>query len=310
MKLLRKFVNALSASRTDFEYSIDKISGPTKRRKTIDNDDVPLQIIQLPIGASVLELNQEQYEQIKRKAAKHLEPILRKCLRMNKKEAAKTISSLQNCSSPTTTSSPNSIFGCPLDQIPIELISRETQLPLVIVKLMHSFVFRGGLEQEGPFRTEGDKQQLSELVDAISQGYEAEGIEIDSYPVPVLGAAVKRYLRSIPGSLIPKETTEVLVKLFNLKNSIMRSVAIQLTLFTIPFQHAKILTSINLLLKTCALQERVHKMSAAALTVCFGPTLFEVGTDLNLVCGVNNLLHELIENYSIYSTVPTILNSH
>ena len=172
---------------------------------------------------------------------------------------------------------------------------------------MHSFVSRGGFEQEGPFRVEGDKQQLSELVAGISSGYESNGTDIDSYPVPVLAAAIKRYIRSIPGFLIPQAATSLLVKLSNLKDSSLRTLAIQLILLTLPYQNAKALSSINLLLKTCSLQESVHKMSATALTVCFGPTLFDTGIDWNLVSGVNNLLNELIQNYSTYSIVPSTL---
>lgn len=308
MKILKKFVTAFSASRTDLHDSIEKLSGPAKRRKTIDSDDIPHQVIQLPIGASILQLNELQYNQVRKRSAKQLEPILKKCLRMNKKDAAKIVLSLLNYSEPQSTSQSESIFGCPLNQIPADILSQETQMPLVIVKLMHSFVMRGGFEQEGPFRIEGDKQQLTELVNGISKGFEAEGINIDSYPIQVLAAAIKRYIRTIPGSLIPQQTTSLLVKLFNLKDNLLRSVAIHLTLLTLPFQHAKIFASVNLLLKTCSMRERIHKMSAAALTVCFGPTIFDTGIDLHLVSGVNSLLNELIENYSIYSIVPSILN--
>lgn len=306
MKLLKKIVNAFSASRTDLHDSIERLAGPTKRRKTIDNDEIPHQMIEAPTGASILQLNKQQYDQVRKLSGRQLEPILKKCLRMSKKEAARTVSQLLNYTEPQTNS--ESIFGCPINLIPSEMMNQDTQLPVVIVKLMHSFVSRGGFEQEGPFRIEGDKQQLNDLVMGISKGFEAEGTEIDSFPIAVLAAAIKRYLRCIPGSLIPQETTAVLVKLFNLKDNLLRSVAIHLTLLTLPFQHAKIFASVNLLLKTCSMRESVHKMSAAALTVCFGPTLFDTGIDLNLVSGVNSLLNELIENYSIYSIVPSIIN--
>lgn len=313
MKLIKKLVNALSASKASLSDSFEKLNSPAKRRKTLDNsDDIPRQLIELPIGQNVLQLSEQQWMLVRNKAAEHLEVVLRKCLRMSRKEASKLVSTLQIYDHFATYNNPNSvdslnIFSCPLVQLPSDLVNFDTQLPRVIIKLMHSFVKKGGFEQEGPFRVEGDKQQLSELVTGISGGIEANGIKIDSYPVPVIGAAIKRYFRSIPGFLIPQTTTSLLVKLNTLKDDSLRTLAIQLVLLTLPYQHAKALATINLLLKTCSLQESVHKMSASALTVCFGPTLFDTGVDLNLVNGVNSLLRDLIQNYSIYSIVPLAL---
>ena len=311
MKLLKKFVNALSSSRTSLSDSLEKLNSPVKRRKTLDNsDDIPHQMIELPIGQHILHLNEQQYMEVRQRAAEQLELILKKCLRLSKKDASKLVASLQQQNNEQlldTQADTLNIFNCPLIQLPAEIVNPDTQLPRIIVRLMHSFVRRGGFEQEGPFRVEGDKQQLAELVAGISSGFEANGINVDSYPIPVLGAAIKRYIRSIPGFLIPQNTTALLVKLYNLKDNALRTLAIQLVLLTLPYQHAKALSSLNLLLKTCSLQESVHKMSAAALTVCFGPTLFDTGIDLNLVSGVNNLLNELIENYSTYSIVPSAL---
>lgn len=311
MKLLKKIVNALSASKANLSDSFEKINSPAKRRKTIDNsDDIPYQLIELPIGENILNLNEQQWMLVRNKAADHLEVILKKCLRMSRKEATKLVSNLQNYDQFAFVQPQQdtlNIFSCPLVQLPAEIVNPDTQLPRVIVKLMHSFVKKGGFEQEGPFRVEGDKQQLFELVTAISGGIEANGTEIDSYPVPVLGAAIKRYIRSIPGFLISQTATSLLVRLNSLKDDSLRTLAIQLVLLTLPFQQAKALATINLLLKTCSLQESVHKMSTSALTVCFGPSLFDTGVDLNLVNGVNNLLNDLIQNYSIYSIVPLAL---
>lgn len=314
MKLIRKIVNALSASRTDLSDSKSKsfetLASPSKRRKTIDNtvDDIPYQNIRIPVGTSVLNLSEQEYAVVRKRAAFQLEPILRKALKLSKKEAANIIANLKGDPMDNIKSDSENIFGCPLNQLPSYIVNPETQLPRVIVKCIHSFVSRGGFEQEGPFRVEGDKQQLAELVSGISQGYEIEGIDINSFPVAVLAATIKRYLRTIPGSLIPKEATEVLVKLSNLKDNNLRSLAIQLVLLTLPYQHAKVFASTNLLLKACSVRENVHKMSAAALTVCFGPTLFDTGINLDLVSGVNSLLKEFIENYTNYSLIPASLN--
>lgn len=313
MKLIRKIVNALSASRTDLSesksQSFEKMTSPTKRRKTLDNfDEIPYQLIQIPVGTSVLNLNEQEYAIVRKMAACQLESILRKTLKMSKKETANTIATLRSDPHDYVKPSSENIFGCPLNQLPASIVNPETQLPRVIVKVINSFVSRGGFEQEGPFRVEGDKQQLAELVAGISQGYEVQGIDIDSFPIAVLAATIKRYLRSIPGSLISKEATELLVKLSNLKDNNLRSLAIQLVLLTLPYQHAKVFASTNLLLKACSVRENVHKMSAVALTVCFGPTLFETGINLDLVSGANRLLKEFIENYSNYSIIPATLN--
>jgi hypothetical protein len=314
MKLIRKIVNTFSASRNDLSESksksFEKLASPSKRRKTTNNvDEIPYQLIRIPIGTSVLNLNEQEYAFVRKRAASQLEHILRKTLKLSKKEAAKTIANLRSDTNDYI-KPPDSenIFGCPLNQLPIAIVNPETQLPRVIVKVIHSFLSRGGFEQEGPFRVEGDKQQLAELVSGISQGYEVEGIDIDSFPIAVLAATIKRYLRTIPGSLIPKEATKVLVRLSNLKDNNLRSLAIQLVLLTLPYQHAKVFASTNLLLKACSVRENIHKMSAAALTVCFGPTLFDTGINLDLVSGANSLLKEFIENYSNYSIIPAALN--
>ena len=313
MKLIRKFVRAFSSSRTELSefksQSFEKIVSPTKRYKTLVNsDEIPYQLIRIPVGTSVLNLNELEYAIVRKRAAYQLESILRKTLKMSKKEAAITIANLRSNIDNYIKPASENIFGCPLNQLPASVINPETQLPRVIVKVIHSFVSRGGFDQEGPFRVEGDKQQLAELVAGISKGYEVQGINIDSFPIAVLAATIKRYLRTIPGSLISKEATELLVKLSNLKDNNLRSLAIQLVLLTLPYQHAKVFASTNLLLKACSVRENVHKMSAVALTVCFGPTLFETGINLDLVSGVNSLLKEFIENYSNYSIIPAALN--
>lgn len=309
MKLLKKIVRVLSASRTNSDDSINKFATPIKRRKTLENsDDIPHQLIDMTTLTKIFELNEQQYNLLKKRALIQLEPILRKCLRMNNKETAKFIDSLKLDSEqhrkPVML---GNIFGCPLDQISSELINTDTQFPLIIVRLMQSFVTRGGFQQEGPFRIEGDKLLLTELVNGISRGVEADGISIDSFPLPVISAAIKRYIRLIPGSLIPKSTTALIVKLYNIKDANLRTLSIQLLLLTLPFQHSKVFTSLNLFLKACSMQKNVHKMSAVALSVCFGPTIFDTGIDIKIVGIVNNLLSEIITEYSHYSKVPSIL---
>ena len=209
MKLLKKFVNALSLSRASMSDSFEKLNSPTKRRKTIDNsDDIPHQLIELPIGEHIIHLNEQQYMMVRSRASDQLEIILKKCLRMSKKDASKLVFNLQNhdqfiINQPQDTLN---IFNCPLIQLPADIVNPDTQLPRVIVKLMHSFVSRGGFEQEGPFRVEGDKQQLSELVAGISSGYESNGTSATEdveavHPVP--GSTVAENVKEVGSITTP-----------------------------------------------------------------------------------------------------------
>ena len=310
MKLLKKIAKAISSSRTELNEadSLDHlIESPAKRRKTLNgsiDDDIPYTPIELPLNSLVLQITEKQHGYIKKRAALQLETILRKCLRMSKKEALKTVASLSQVEAKVETSQDFSIFGCSLANLPGNLVNQETQLPTVILELMHLFASLGGFEQEGPFRLEGDKQILSQLIANISKGFPQEGTELAKVPIPVIAAAIKRYLRSIPGSLIPQSATSVLVKLFNLKDHNLRVLAIQLVILSLPFQHLKVLSTLKLFLKACSEREQTHKMSIEALAVCFGPTLFDTGMDLNLVTGANGLLQELITNHAHYLNIP------
>lgn len=306
LKLLKAFQRAFSVSRTGSDDSLQKLHGATKRRKTIeDADEIPYQLIGLPDGFSLMDLNEDQHRLLKERALHHLQPVLKKALNMKKKELAKTISALKHLEPANVAPTDKfSIFGTPLSQIPAELINSDSQLPHVIVQLMYAFVFGGGFEQEGPFRIEGDKQLLNQLVNGISQGVESDE-KISSYPLPVIGAAIKRYLRQIPGSLIPEVVSSLLHRLSRIQDSELKTFATQLLLLTLPFRHAKAFSTVLLLLKACSTRESTHKMSASALSVCFGPTLFNTGTDLQLLSAINAQLSDLITDFCKYTSIPS-----
>lgn len=298
MKLVKKFLRSFSQ---DFSDSKD-----TKKFK-VGHDgiqDIPYQIIGVPAGTPLLDLKWEDYEKLRVSALQQLPNILKKALRMDKSTIQKVMTQLKDVENQAQPAGDFSIFGYPLHLLPSELVNHESQLPLIIIKLMKAFVYGGGFEREGPFRTEGDKQVLLELVQSISQGFESEGVQVESFPVPVLAAAIKRYLRQIPGCLIPAQQAQLLAKAATLQDDALQQAMKQLLIFSLPFRNAKILSSILLLLQGCAVHESVHKMSSQALAVCFGPTVFDTGIDLQLITTLNSLLAEFISERATLMTVP------
>lgn len=312
-QLVRKLLRSFSAHDTA-SASMDTLrQDPAKKVKIsdeagFDDEEIPHNSLGIVAGTSILDLDRDQFEGLKSAASQQLAVMLKKCFKMDKSAINKVLFSINqdNQHMPSQTASFN-IFGYPLEYLPEELINQESQIPRIILKVMHAFVYGGGFEREGPFRTEGDKQQLAELVESISQGFEREGIQIAQFPLPVLAAAIKRYMRQIPGSLVPASHASILSKAYCLQDENMRRALVQTTLLTLPFKNAKVLSALLLLLQACASRDYTHKMSAGGLAVCFGPTLFDTGTDLHMTANVNGLLTELILNRPQYASVPSFV---
>lgn len=300
MKLVKKLLRSFSQ---DF-------ASANKRLKTVESDgeDIPYRTISVPIGTALLDLKEEDYEGLRQAALTQLPNVLKKAFKLDRKEVQSVMGKLSHPDVVNyVTQDKFSIFGLPLTQLPPELVNQDSQLPLIIVKAMRAFVYNGGFEREGPFRTEGDKQQLAELIESISPGYEIEHKDVDSFPVPVLGAAIKRYLRQIPGCLIPAQHAVLLAKSSTIHDSHSRQLLQQLLLFSLPFRNAKIFASVLLLLQACAARQSVHKMSAQALAVCFGPTIFDTGVDLKLISSLNELLTQFISERGTFFSVPSCI---
>jgi hypothetical protein len=300
MKLVKKLLRSFSQ---DWETSSKRLK---KVASEAGEDEIPYRTIGVPIGTALLDLNEEDYEKLRVAALQQLPNLLKKAFHLDKKALQSTCGKLAYPDTPNYISQAElSIFGMPLAQLPHELVNQESQLPFIIVKLMRAFVYSGGFEREGPFRTEGDKQQLTELIDSIAKGYESANKQVESFPVPVLAAGIKRYLRQIPGCLIPAQHSQLLSQSSELEDAPTRQLIQQMLLFSLPFRNAKILSSILLLLQACAARESAHKMSATALAVCFGPTVFDTGVDLKLIARSNDLLAQFIADRSTFFSVPS-----
>ncbi len=301
MKLVKKLLHSFSQSQD--------IENTKKRLRTIaseDGQEIPYSTIGVPIGTALLDLNEEDYDKLRLAALQQLPDLLKKAFKLDRKEVQNILGKLNYPDTLNFVSQPEfSIFGLPLTQLPYELVNQESQLPFIIVKVMRAFVYNGGFEREGPFRTEGDKQQLAELVELIEKGFERTSVRVENFQVPVLGAAIKRYLRQIPGCLVPSQHAILLARTSELQDPATRQLLQQFFLFSLPFRNAKILSTILLLLQACAARECAHKMSAQALAVCFGPTLFDTGVDLKLIASLNELLRQFIANRNIFFSVPS-----
>lgn len=319
MKLVKKLVHSLASSRAASADSLNQLEGPFKKFKANESgDEVPYAFIDIKPGTTILDLDEYQYRQVRKAALTQLQGLLKQLPKTERGNVSSLMTGIVRdrpvdlAEIPAATGKSSfSIFGCPLELLPVDQVNRQTHLPSVIVRAMSAFVFNGGLEHEGPFRVEGDKAQLAELVEAVSRGYEHEGVTLDNYPSPVLGALIKRYLRQIPGSLFPSAATKMLVKTASLREESLRYLAVHLTILSLPHAHVKVFTTVLLLLGVCAARESVHKMSAASLAVCLGPTIFDTGMDLDLINGINGILAELINDRVAYITIPEIiLKSH
>jgi hypothetical protein len=309
MKVVKSFLKSFAASHGGSEESVNSFD--RKRLKCGSKDDAALEVTELmetlKPSASILDVSEAEHEVLRAHLVPILAEVLQNALLLSKREASKVVAEL-SVEKSLEPGQVHGIFGCPLHQLDAQLRDPYTGLPKVIVETMSAFIDNGGFEREGPFRIEGDKLELAALATAIQDGFESEHGILRRNQAPVLAALIKRYLRQIPGFLIPTQALQVLLHLNQrLKDASTRLLITQILILCLPHYQAKALMALLTFLQASAHRESTHKMSAAAIAVCLGPSVFDCGLDLQRINSSNALLGELIANRHSIINLPLSL---
>lgn len=153
------------------------------------------------------------------------------------------------------------VFGAPLDS----LVNDENQIPVVLEKLITTIELKG-LYTEGIYRKSGTTSKINELKQRLENG---DDVDLDSYSVHVLTAALKSFFREMPEPLMTdyqgfllataiSDTQEKVQTLFGHINKLPRS-------------NYDVLERLIFHLARVAQQENANRMNANSLAIVFAP---------------------------------------
>ena len=200
----------------------------------------------------------------------------------------------------------NTIFNTPLAAIPADFKCTLTQLPCVIVELMRLLAQTECLKTLGAFRVEALDSKTSQLELYISSGVEGCA-NFDLSKVSTIGkmSLLKRFFRNIPGQLINKSLTNLMYQIASAYddspclNSIIRWILSCLTL-----ENYKALAFLCLLLNSYAKNESFNLMATESLAICWGPIVFDVEANVEMISKITKLLTLFIKNWDKFFLYP------
>lgn len=199
-----------------------------------------------------------------------------------------------------------SIFNTPLAVIPTGLRCSMTELPCVIVELMRLLGQPQCLKTLGAFRVESSDTKTAEMELQISSGLES----FDSFTflqISNIGkmTLLKRFFRNIPGQLINRCLTNFmyLISLAFDDSPCLNSI-IRWLLSCLSLETYKALAFLCLLLNSYAKHEQYNLMSAESLAICWGPIVFDVDANVEMISRTTKLLSLFIKNWDKFFLYP------
>ena len=233
-------------------------------------------------------------------------------------------------STPSLLTQRNGIFGCPLDELPASCRNCDSGLPRVIIRLMQ-LIYDKGCNEYGLFRLEGNSEFVDKLMQSISPGFESSNSDglLEQADVHDLAALFKRYLRSIPGLLVPFTYVDALYALRNVPDNVLRMRMSKLVLLCLPQDNLRALSGVVLFLRAIltlpnhtispdsllALSNQVMSRNAnknntsnfiqpslactshVHLANIFMPTLFAVPSDFGAIAWMTGILAEILQKH-------------
>ncbi|KAF1761409.1 hypothetical protein GCK72_009665 [Caenorhabditis remanei] len=172
----------------------------------------------------------------------------------------------------------SAVFGVGLD-----VIFNKTGyfLPRPILEIM-KFLRNIAPETVGIFRKNGVKSRIAELR-AIIESYSGntdvfvgENM-LDSTQVHDVADLLKQYLRDLPEPLMTIKMSEVFANICSVVPDVDRITSLQYAILLLPDENREALKTLLLFLKEVSRNSQVNNMTAQNLSVCFTPSLFQLG---------------------------------
>ncbi|CAL2037025.1 unnamed protein product [Caenorhabditis brenneri] len=170
------------------------------------------------------------------------------------------------------------IFGVGLDTI----FNRTGYfLPRPILEVM-KFLRNIAPETVGIFRKNGVKSRIAELRSIIesysgnTDVFVGENM-LDSTQVHDVADLLKQYFRDLPEPLMTVKMSEVFANICSVVPDVERITALQYAIALLPDENREALKSLLLFLKEVSRNSQVNNMTAQNLSVCFTPSLFQLG---------------------------------
>ena len=200
----------------------------------------------------------------------------------------------------------NSIFNTPLAAVPADLKCNLTQLPSVIVELMRFLAQPECLKTLGAFRVEALDSKTSQLELYISSGIEGfSNYNLSDISVVGKMSLLKRFFRNVPGQLINKTVTNLMYQIGSAyEDSPCLNSIIRWLLSCLPLENYKALAFLCLLLNSYAKNESFNLMAAESLAICWGPIVFDVDANVEMISRITKLLTLFIKNWDKFFLYP------
>ena len=163
---------------------------------------------------------------------------------------------------------PGILFHLPLDTImPPPNHNIPSVLKCILVKL-----YRFAPGQQGIFRVEGSNKDVTELKNRVNAG---GTVDWEECRVVVVGNLFKRFLRSIPGCLLPSSKYTEFAATNDIKEEEERVERIKRILAKIPLPNYKLSQLVFFMLSEVALNVAINQMTPFNLGIAVGPSILQ-----------------------------------
>ena len=167
------------------------------------------------------------------------------------------------------------VFGAPLDS----LVGEEQVIPAVLEKLITAIELRG-LYTEGLYRKSGTASKITELKSKLDESLDL--LDLDSYSVHVLSAALKSFFREMPEPLMTFELYDDFLWATAISDQQEKVQAIFAHIQKLPRANFDVLERLLFHLARVAQQEGANRMNANSLAIVFAPCVLRTDKPMQM----------------------------
>ena len=183
------------------------------------------------------------------------------------------------------------LFHLPLETImPPPNHNIPNVLKCILVKL-----YLQGPRHQGIFRVEGSNKEVTELTRRVQEG---DTVDWEECRVVVVGNLFKRFLRSIPGCLLPSSKYTEFAATNDIKEQLERVERIKKILSKIPLPNYKLSQLVFFMLAEVAHNVSLNQMTPSNLGIAVGPSILQPMEGLSVYqLEMHNIVSFIIHNY-------------
>ncbi|RDD43818.1 SLIT-ROBO Rho GTPase-activating protein 3 [Trichoplax sp. H2] len=170
-------------------------------------------------------------------------------------------------------------------------------IPLVVESCI-KYITVHGLDLQGIFRLSGSSVDINSLKEQFEKGEDPLKDARDAKYVHAAAGVLRCYFRELPTPLFPSSLLEDLIDCLKQESSEKRIVEIRSVISDLPHIVVVVMRLLFNFLRLVSEHEEQNKMTAANLSLVFGPTLMRL-TEEKLITyqmQVNNIMEIIIEN--------------